>query len=140
MRQFLGNLARAAAIGAALTPLVLPAAAPAATAQIQQTITRTYQTTFVKDYGPAIPYTGGTLRLTLTKDGYINGYFMPPDTVAAINVVGGRNGSTVWFDIGNGARTTHVTGTLQGNQIIGYATEPNGAQYRFTAVPGAQPG
>ncbi len=140
MKQFFVNFLRAAVIGAALVPLVLPAAAPAATAQLQQTITRTYQTTFVKDYGPSVPFTGGTLRLTLTKDGYVNGYYTPPGTVAFVDVIGGRNGASVWFDIGNGHRTTHVTGTLQGGRIVGYASDQTGAQYRFTAVPSVQPG
>ena len=140
MKQVFGRVFRALALGSGLAALAAPALAPAATTQLETTITKTYQTTFVKDTGQSMPVTGGTLKLTLTKDGYINGYFTPADTISFITVVGGRNGSTVWFDIGNGTRTTHVTGTLQGSEIAGYAVEPNGVQYRFTAVPWVQPG
>lgn len=121
----------AAVAGATLAP----APATAATAQTEQTITKTYDTTFVRDTGRGFPIEGGVLKLTLTKEGYINGYYSPPDSVAFIPVVGGRNGSDVWFDIGNSTQTTHVTGTLQGSEIIGSAVEPGGQFYRFKAVP-----
>jgi len=117
--------------------LAVPAVSFAATSQLDRTVTKTYQTTFVKDYGQAFPITGGTLKLTLTRDGYIQGYFMPPDSVAFVPVVGGRDGSNVWFDIGN-ANVTHVTGRLKGAAIVGYAVASNGVQYRFNAAPQAQ--
>ena len=116
---------------------VVPATSFAATSLLETTVTKTYATTFTKQYGQAFPFTGGKLRLTLTKDGYIQGYFTPADSVSFVPVTGGRDGAKVWFDIG-GARSTYVTGTLEGNEIVGYATAPDGVQYRFTAVPQEQ--
>lgn len=121
------------------TALTVPAPSLASTAQLERTVTKTYQTTFVKDFGQSFPLTGGRLKLTLTNDGYINGFYTPPDTASFIPVVGGRNGADVWFDIGNNARSTHITGTIKGNQIVGYAIDPSGVQYRFTAIPAALP-
>lgn len=140
MKKNLSSLIRAALAAGVLASAACPAAGIAATAQLDQTVTKTYQTTFVKDYGPSVPITGGVLKLTLTKEGYINGYFTPPGTATFIPVVGGRNGADLWFDIGNNNRATHVTGSLQGSEIVGYAMESNGSQYRFTAVPLAGPG
>lgn len=117
-----------------------PVPVPAATVQINKTVKETFQTTFVRDYGPAVPYTGGTLRLTLTPDGVVHGFFTPADTASFIPVLGGRRGSDLWFDIGQSTSTTHVTASLQGNTLTGYATEPNGTQYKFTAVPQVSPG
>jgi hypothetical protein len=121
-----------------LAAAALPVVSAAATSQLDRTITQTYQTTFVKQFGQSFPITGGRLEITLTNDGYVQGYYTPADSVAFIPVTGGRNGSNVWFDIGN-SHATHVTGTLEPNGIAGFATTSNGVQYRFDAVTQAKP-
>ena len=118
---------------------VAPAPAAAATEETEQS-TKLFETTFVRDAGRALPITGGLLKLTLTNDGFINGFYTPPGTARLIPVVGGRNGSELWFDIGDSSRATHVTGTLHDGTITGSASESNGAFYRFTAVPAAAQG
>jgi hypothetical protein len=137
VKQYMARLVCAAAATGAILAASVPSFA--ATTVIQQTVTKTYATKFVKDQGQAIPITGGVLRLTVTKEGFINGYYTPPGTAWFIPVVGGLNGQDLWFDIGNNARATHVTGTLQGGQIAGYASESDGIRYRFTAVQTAAP-
>lgn len=131
---------RSALAALAFSAFFVPAPVPAATVEINQTVTKTFQTTFVRDYGPSVPYTGGTLRLTLTPDGYVHGFFTPADTADFIPVIGGRRGADVWFDIGQTTSTTRVTASLQDGSLNGYATTPSGAQYKFTAVPQLSPG
>jgi len=133
--------AAAAAIAIAIgAGAAAPRSVRAATVQQTHSVTKTYQTTFQLDSGRSVAFAGGILRLTLSKEGYINGDYNPPGTGALIPVVGGRNGADVWFDIGTATRTTHVTGTLQGDSIFGYAVEPDGSQYRFSATPPAAGG
>lgn len=128
--------AAAAAIAIAIgAGTAAPRTAIAATVEQTHSVTKTYQTTFQLDSGRSVAFAGGILRLTSSKEGYINGDYNPPGTGILLPVVGGRNGADVWFDIGTATKTTHVTGTLEGERIVGYAVEPDGSQYRFNATP-----
>jgi hypothetical protein len=60
---------------------------------------------------------GGSLQLTITPDGIVNGYYRPDDG-SFHTVTGGLNGNQIWFDIGYQGGM-HITGTLTGDQIVG---------------------
>ena len=59
----------------------------------------------------------GTLQLTVSKNGIVNGYYRP-NGESFNSVVGGLNGDEIWLDIGyNGGM--HISGRLQGGKIVG---------------------
>jgi hypothetical protein len=123
MRHLLWILA--AALG--LLPL---AAAPA----ISATEPTSYDTALTAVYGSPSPYTG-TLKLTVSESGIVRGYYFSSDGAAMfVPVTGGRNGNSIWFDIGDG-RMYHVDGRVQNGTIVGTAFTGNNEQYTFVASP-----
>ncbi|HLI96977.1 MAG TPA: hypothetical protein VKT72_12950 [Candidatus Baltobacteraceae bacterium] len=115
----------AAAIG-----LLLAASLPA----VSQTQPKQYDTALTELYGSAAPYTG-TLKLTVSPDGIVRGYYFPSDgTALFIPVTGGQTGQSIWFDIGNGDMY-HVDARVLDGSIIGTAVTHDNAQYTFVAKP-----
>jgi hypothetical protein len=78
-------------------------------------------------------YYGGTLKLTITPDGIVSGFFRPDDGMVFHTVTGGLNGDRIWLDIGyNG--DLHITGTLNGDRIVG-GTYIGDHLFDFKAAP-----
>ena len=91
-----------------------------------------YATALTSIYGSAAPYTG-TLKLTVTDAGIVRGYYFSSDgTVMFVPVTGGKNGDTIWFDIGNNGMY-HVDGRLRDGSIVGTAFAANNEQFTFVA-------
>jgi hypothetical protein len=111
-----------------------PAVSQAAVAySAQHAVHVNYNTSISPIFGFGYPWTG-TLQLTLNSDGIINGYYRPADNQAFIPVTGGRDGQSVWLDIGQMGRL-HVTGTLQNGKIAGTAWDDRTQeQYKFNAT------
>lgn len=119
-------LALAVALAAAGTPAV-------ALASQGQSVQTYYNVSFTELYGSPIPYTG-ELRLTVSPDGIVNGYYIPVDQISFITVTGGRQGNAFWFDIGN-RHPIHVTATLEHGNLVGSAiAEGSTTEYTFRAV------
>ena len=115
------NILRATALAAAAI-VAAPAVSHAAVAvdAITHTVRANYDASFGPVSGFAVPYTG-TLHLTMTPDGIINGYYRP-NGETFVPVMGGRDGRSVWLDIGRSA-TMRVTGTLENGNIVGSAVD-----------------
>jgi len=123
MRNLLWTLA--AAFG-----LLSLAVAPAMSA----TEPTSYDTSLTSLYGSASPYTG-TLKLTVSESGIVRGYYFSSDgTAMYVPVTGGKNGNSIWFDIGDG-RMYHVDGRVQNGKIVGSALSAGNEQYTFVASP-----
>lgn len=117
-------------ITAAALGLLLLAGAPALCAP-QPT---RYATALTAVYGSPAPYTG-MLKLTISQDGIVQGYYSPSDGSALfIPVTGGKSGDSIWFDIGN-RDTYHVDGRLHHGKIVGTAFARDNRQYTFVANP-----
>jgi len=123
----LRNLALAVALSLAATA---PAAAvqgvgvPAQHLQLTTTLTQQYG---VGEYD-------GTMDLTISSDGIVNGYYRP-NGERIVTVTGGVDSSNgnIWLDFGFKGRL-HVSGTLQNGTIAG-ATLIKGNVYEFKAQP-----
>ena len=93
-----------------------------------------YSTALTEAYGSAAPYTG-TLRLTISSTGIVQGYYFSSDgSLTYVPVTGGKRGESIWLDIGN-AVIYHVDGRLHGGTIVGTAFARDNAQYTFVADP-----
>jgi len=115
---------------AAAFSLLSLAAAPAMSA----TEPTSYDTALTSLYGSASPYTG-TLRLTVSESGIVRGYYFSSDgTAMYVPVTGGKNGNSIWFDIGDGSMY-HVDGRVQNGKIVGSARSGGNEQFSFVADP-----
>jgi hypothetical protein len=110
--------------------LVSMAAAPA----ISATQAASYDTELTAVYGSPSPYTG-TLRLTVSDSGIVRGYYFSSDgTAMYVPVTGGKNGDSIWFDIGDG-RMYHIDARMHGGTIVGTAFSGSNEQFTFVANP-----
>jgi hypothetical protein len=108
------------ALAATLLALALPASAFAAAAQ---PTTQSYTTT-LSDWnygGMAYPY-AGQLKLQVSPDGIISGWYTNDNTLLPVPVIGGRNGDNLWLDIGDMGRL-HVNAHLQDGKLVGTARQ-----------------
>lgn len=116
-------------IAVALGLLAL-AGAPA----ISATQPTAYDTALTELYGSPAPYTG-TLKLTISADGIVHGYYFPTDgTSLFVPVTGGQTGNSIWFDIGNDGMY-RVQGRVHEGTIVGTAFTHDNQQYTFVANP-----
>lgn len=116
-------------LAAALGLLAL-AGAPAMSA----TQPTAYATALTELYGSPAPYTG-TLKLTVSENGIVHGFYFPTDgTSLFIPVTGGQNGTSIWFDIGDDGMY-RVQGRVHGGTIVGTAFTRDNQQYTFVASP-----
>jgi hypothetical protein len=107
----------------------VPAFSYAATTQASIPVHATYETSIQSIYGFDAPWTG-MLQLTFNPDGIIQGYYRPADNMAFVPVTGGRNGDSVWLDIGRSGHL-HVNGVLQNGVITGSAVDES-TQHPYT--------
>jgi hypothetical protein len=115
---------------AAALGLLLAACLPAVSA----TQSTQYDTALTELYGSAAPYTG-TLKITVSADGIVHGYYFPSDgTALFIPVTGGQTGRSIWFDIGNDGMY-HVNAQVRDGSIVGTALTPDNVPYTFVAKP-----
>jgi hypothetical protein len=64
----------------------------------------------------------GKLKLTVTSDGIVNGYYIPTDAGSIVSVVGGERNGKYWMDIGGNTRL-HIYAELgKDGSLIGTAT------------------
>jgi hypothetical protein len=64
----------------------------------------------------------GTLKLTVTADGIVNGYYFPADEGTIVPVVGGEQNGQYWMDIGGNTRL-HIYAKLgKDGSLVGTAT------------------
>lgn len=88
-------------------------------------------------YGSPAPYTG-SLRLTVSPDGIVRGYYFPADMSAMyVPVVGGETGDRIWFDIGNSG-SVHIDGRVKDGVIVGTAFDRDNGQFSFVANPAGE--
>lgn len=127
------RIIQTAAIAVAAGFAAVPAISPATTTQSTVPIKATYDTTLESITGMGAPWTG-TLQITISPNGIIQGYYHPADnTMAFIPVTGGLNGDSVWMDIGRSGGL-RVNGTLKNGVIQGGAFDDRTDQpMKFTA-------
>jgi len=118
------------AFGFAAAPAV-PALAAVTVRDAQGVAHLNLDTEFIPQLGAG--YYGGSLQLTITPDGIVNGLFRPDDGSSFHTVTGGLNGDQIWFDIGFQGGV-HVTGILNGDHIVG-GTYIGNHLYDFKATP-----
>lgn len=126
------KIVKGAALVIAASLAAVPAISQATTTQASAPVHATYETSMQSIYGLDAPWTG-TLQLTFNPDGIIQGYYRPADDMAFIPVTGGRNGESVWLDIGRRGHL-HVNGVLQNGVITGSAVDESTQKpYKFSA-------
>lgn len=129
-RKFFG----AAALLYGLAAASVPAARADASVTAAQPTRVAYATSLTEQFGSPIPWTG-TLQLTVSPDGIINGYYRPSGDANLIEVTGGRTGANLWLDIGTSG-DLHVTATMRGARMVGTAfSEDSSRLFDFSAVP-----
>ena len=109
-----------------------------------------YDTALTQQFGSIVPFTG-TLDLNIDSSGIVNGYYHPSDSEATfITVTGGRQGDSIWMDIGRKA-SLRVSGKFdKSGAILGQAigshptndpiTGQATAIFTFTATPSKKRG
>jgi hypothetical protein len=95
-----------------------------------------YETAITTVYGSPYPI-AGKLDIQITQDGILRGYYHNAYQKAFIQVVGGRDGNYIWFDIGpttadigipgleTGNGKLHIVGTLSSDGSIHGQVFPN---------------
>jgi hypothetical protein len=130
--MYMKNPLLSLAAGVAFLTLAVPAAVAAETSS-----TAHYSTSMIELYGGTAPYSGA-LDLTVSANGIVNGYYFPADYSAMfVPVVGGKNGDSIWLDIGS-SQITHIDGRVENGAIVGTAFSTANTQYTFVAKPTAQ--
>jgi hypothetical protein len=74
----------------------------------------------------------GTLNLTISPDGIVQGWFRDDERSGLRTVTGGVDGDQIWLDIG-ATRELHISGSYRNGVIVGYTFLNQ--NYRFEAVP-----
>jgi len=114
-----------AAVLGLLALTALPAFAISSTTPAQ------YDTALTALYGSPAPYTG-TLKLRVSADGIVRGYYFPTDGPLFVPVTGGQSGDAIWFDIGDDSMY-HVTARVDDGNIVGTAFARDNEQFTFVA-------
>ncbi|HKW09548.1 MAG TPA: hypothetical protein VJO33_04160 [Gemmatimonadaceae bacterium] len=120
-----------------------------AVAAAAQSGTSTTYTTALTQVEP-VPASGefdGRLKLTVTPDGIVSGYYFPMDSGTIVSVVGGERNGKYWMDIGGRARLHIYAEREKDGSLVGTATpmpyslylghENVLETYRFVARPAA---
>jgi hypothetical protein len=121
-------------------------AAPAGAVQFNSSSTLTFDTSLVQVEPNGAGESDGTLRVRISPDGIVQGYYRPVDSGAFREVTGGVNGDQIWLDIGDNG-TIHIEGTYQNGKIVGYTlseapqfgTPGLLRQYKFQATLASSP-
>jgi hypothetical protein len=124
-RRFLTAIGSGAALAAIL-------AASSATYADTAGSEKNFSTTLTQT-GPATSsgsYTGN-LRITISSDGLVNGWYIPADEPSFIPVIGGASNGRIWFDIGT-SQPLRVQGSMQKDgSLTGSATDFGGTKVTF---------
>ena len=100
-----------------------------------------YETSITTVYGSPYPIYG-RLDIQITQDGTLRGYYHNAYQKAFIQVVGGRDGNYIWFDIGPTTADLGIPGVESGNgriHIVGTMSSDNsihGQLFPHYGVPG----
>jgi hypothetical protein len=101
--------------------LLVLAGAPAGAVGTSTSAPQTFNAALVPVNPSAAGQIEGVLRIRITPDGFINGYYRMDDRGGAMRpVVGGLQGERIWLDIGSGFNAMHVDGTYDNGKIVGY--------------------
>lgn len=109
------------------------------TAANAQSLSQPAVTNYDTEMAPSFPLAeagvyAGTLRLSVSTNGIVQGYYQTQDG-AIEPVVGGKIGDTIWFSIGESG-AIRVNANLLGSQIVGSARETDTSDtMSFTASP-----
>ena len=107
-----------AAAAALLAVVAVPHAASADSSTSQAYTTALVQVAPVSAPGEF----DGRLKLTVTSDGILNGYYFPTEAGTIVPVVGGVKDGQYWMDIGGSTRL-HIYAHLdKGGSLVGTAT------------------
>jgi hypothetical protein len=117
------------ALGLAATPAI-PALAAVTYRDAQGVLHLNLNTQLVPPLGAG--YYEGTLQLTVSKDGIVQGYYRP-NGENFHPVTGGLNGDKIWLDISYQGGL-HVDGVLKGGRIVG-STFIGTRLWDFNAAP-----
>ena len=110
----------AAALAAALAAIM---AAPVAASAPTTTTTASYSTALTQVEPVSAPGEfDGTLKLTVTPDGIVNGYYFPADEGTIVPVVGGEQNGQYWMDIGGNTRLHIYAKAGADGSLVGTAT------------------
>jgi hypothetical protein len=125
------NLKRLSAATAALTVgLLTPLGADAESAERSYSIS-----TRIIEQAPSVGEYDGSLRLRITPDGIISGYYRPDDNPRFISVSGGVTGQNFWLEIGTFASTpVRFSGTFNNGKIAADSNRPITDDGRYTAL------
>jgi len=88
--------------------------------------------TLTTPMGAGIGGFDGTLQLTISRDGIVNGYFRYDNGTVLHQVTGGVDNGQIWLNIW-GDQNFHVSGRLDGGRIVG-STILDTRFYNFTAT------
>jgi hypothetical protein len=117
--KYLTAAVAATALVALAEIITMPVAAWA-----QTSTTQTTYTTALMQVEP-VPAPGefdGRLKLTVTSDGLVSGYYFPSDSGTIVSVVGGEQNGRYWMDIG-GNTQLHIYAELgKDGSLVGTAT------------------
>ena len=122
-------------VSRACAGLILALAAFTAPAAASQPGPLHFSTTLTALTGSS-PYTG-SLELTIQQDGTIRGYYFSEDySLLYVPVVGGRDGESIWLDIGSNdilrVQARMHDGRIDGGAVSGATT------YAFAAAPSGE--
>ena len=126
MKNFLAILGAAA---------VLSFAAPAQavnTSVAEPTTGTTFHTALLAEQRFEAGEISGTMHVSISPEGIVQGYYRSDATGRMQMVVGGVTGRDIWLDIG-GAHDIHIEGTYLNGTIVGYTYLDQ--QYKFEATP-----
>ncbi|HKW45728.1 MAG TPA: hypothetical protein VJN22_08720 [Candidatus Eremiobacteraceae bacterium] len=90
----------------------------------------------------------GRLKLTVTPDGIVSGYYFPMDSGTIVSVVGGEKNGKYWMDIGGRTQLHVYAERVKDGSLVGTATPMPHSVYlghesvvetfRFVAKPAAR--
>ena len=117
------NITRPFTAAALATALAAIMVSPVAASTPNATTTASYSTALTQVEPVSAPGEfDGTLKLTVTPDGIVNGYYFPADEGTIVPVVGGEQNGKYWMDIGGNTRL-HIYAKLgKDGSLVGTAT------------------
>jgi hypothetical protein len=113
-----------------LAGAVALAALIAAPAQSLADTQSTYTTVFTQTQPlPSAGIYPGSMRLTVSSDGIVNGWYIPSPSADFIPISGGEKDGKFWLNIGRSGDVLVQGAIAKNGALIGSAVERNAAEY-----------
>jgi hypothetical protein len=105
------------------TALAAIVVAPVAASTPNTAMTKSYSTALTQVAPVSVPGEfDGILKLTVTADGIVNGYYFPADEGTIVPVVGGERDGKYWLDIDGNTRLHIYAEAGKDGSLVGTAT------------------